>query len=67
MVGLKGSIASTVTSMNSNNNVSRNGTQSVNQTTKTENRVEELKKQIASGEYKFDLAKTAEKVAEALI
>ncbi|MDR3162471.1 MAG: flagellar biosynthesis anti-sigma factor FlgM [Helicobacteraceae bacterium] len=34
---------------------------------KTEDRVEELKKQIELGEYKFDLQKTAEKVAEALL
>ncbi|GHV06528.1 hypothetical protein AGMMS50229_11490 [Campylobacterota bacterium] len=34
--------------------------------TKPLDRVGELKKQIDAGEYKFDLAKTAEKVAEAL-
>ncbi|MDR0747399.1 MAG: flagellar biosynthesis anti-sigma factor FlgM [Helicobacteraceae bacterium] len=34
---------------------------------KTEDRIEELKRQIEAGEYKFDLEKTAEKVAEALL
>ena len=66
MVGLNSNIASTVASLNSNT-VSKQNANSANKTEKTENRVEELKKQIASGEYKFDLEKTAQKVAEALI
>ncbi|MDR2153377.1 MAG: flagellar biosynthesis anti-sigma factor FlgM [Helicobacteraceae bacterium] len=34
---------------------------------KPQNRVEEIKKEIEQGRYKFDLEKTAQKVAEALI
>ncbi|MDR0663948.1 MAG: flagellar biosynthesis anti-sigma factor FlgM [Helicobacteraceae bacterium] len=34
---------------------------------KPQNRVEEIKKELEQGKYKFDLDKTAEKVAEALI
>jgi anti-sigma28 factor (negative regulator of flagellin synthesis) len=34
---------------------------------KPQNRVEEIKKELEEGKYKFDLAKTADKVAEALL
>lgn len=65
MVGLNTNIASTVASLNTNG-AQRANSNSTNETNKTENRVETLKKQIASGEYKFDLDKTAQKLAEAL-
>lgn len=64
MVSLNSKIAGTV--VGTNNNLQQNAA-NVEKTKKVENRVEELKRQINSNEYKFDLEKTAQSVAKALI
>lgn len=63
---INGSAVSTVAGMNANG-AQRATNNKVAETAKPESRVEELKRKIESGEYKVDLNKTAEKVAEALL
>ncbi|MGE4295703.1 MAG: flagellar biosynthesis anti-sigma factor FlgM [Campylobacterales bacterium] len=63
---INGNAISTVAGMNSGAQRATNN-KAAETAKPQESRVEELKRQIESGEYKVDLKKTAEKVAEALL
>lgn len=64
---INGSAINTVAGMNANGAQRATNNRAAETAKPQESRVEELKRQIESGEYKVDLNKTAEKIAEALL